>query len=209
MPTQIYAASGTFPLKIRESLSTRFSGLVEYSATYLIEKGASSLGFSVGQDIVTSSGTVKIFPAPRVTRSNDNAFDEMEVTAYGQVISPFNSRSVQGTELLELSASFTQEDTSPPRTWNWSVNEVWLCHTSTLHSVILNTDTGYPSPSGSLVKTLIRRLVLGSMPPGGANTLLINWDEAIRNVSRTNYGSYDEVAVTKGYVSQVLGGDFS
>ena len=208
MPTQIYAASGTFPLKIRESLSTRFSGLLEYSATYLIEKGASSLGFSVGQAIVTSAGTVKIFPAPRVTRSNDNAFDEVEVTAYGQGIS-LNSRIVQGTEFLELSASFTQEDTSPPRTWSWSVNEVWLCHTSTLYSVISNTDTDYPSPSDSLAKTLIRRLVLGSLPYGGATTLQINWTDAIRNVSRTNYGWYDEVAVTKGYVPQVLGGVFS
>lgn len=208
MPTQIYTAGNAFPLKIRESLSTRFSGLLEYSATYLIEKGGSSSGFSVGQAIVTSSGTVKIFPAPRVTRSNDNAFDEVEVTAYGQGIS-LNSRIVRGTEFLELSASFTQEDTNPPRTWSWSVNEVWLCHTSTLHSVISNTDTAYPSPSGSLVKTLVRSFVLGSMPPGGADTLLINWDEAIRNVSRTNYGSYDEVAVTKGYVPQVLGGDFS
>lgn len=208
MPTQIYAASGTFPLKIRESLSTRFSGLLEYSATYLIEKGGSSLGFSVGQSIVTSAASVKIFPAPRVTRSNDSAFDELEVTAYGQDTS-LNSRIVQGTEFLELSASFTQEDTSPPRTWSWSVNEVWLCHTSTLHSVISNTNTDYPSPSGSLVKTLIRSLVLGSMPPGGFTALLINWTEAIRNVSRTNYGLYDEVAVTKGYVPQVLGGDLS
>jgi hypothetical protein len=203
MPTQIYAASGTFPLKIRESLSTRFSGLLEYSATYLIEKGASSLGFSVGQSILTSSGTVKIFPAPRVTRSNDSAFDEVEVTAYGQGVS-LNSRIVRGTEFLELSKTYTQQTTNPDQTWNWTVYESWRCQTATLHSVILNSSTSFSQPSGSLEKTMVRRWEVGSRPSVGTIELQINWAENIRDISRTNYGDYDEVAVMKGYTPQVL-----
>lgn len=203
MPTQIYAASSIFPLKIRESLSTRFSGLLEYSATYLIDKGASSIGFSVGQAIATSAGTVKIFPAPRVTRSNDNAFDEVEVTAYGQGIS-INSRIVRGTEFLELSKTYTQQTTNPDQTWSWTVYESWRCQTATLHSVMLNSSTSYSQPSGPLEKTMVRRWEVGSRPSVGTIDLQINWAENIRDISRTNYGDYDEVAVMKGYTPQVL-----
>lgn len=204
MPTQIYAASGTFPLKIRESLSTRFSGLLEYSATYLIEKGASSLGFSVGQAIVTSAGTVKIFPAPRVTRSNDNAFDEVEVTAYGQGIS-LNSRVVMGTEVLELSKTFTYIDSTPtpPVNYNWTVYESWRCETTTKYSVIDNTSTNYSAPSTSLEKNLVRRWIVGERHTSGPYSLTITWATGIRDIQRTNYGAYDEVAVMKGYIPEV------
>jgi hypothetical protein len=204
MPTQIYAASGTFPLKIRESLSTRFSGLLEYSATYLIEKGASSLGFSVGQSIVTSSGTVKIFPAPRVSRSNENAFDEVEVTAYGQGIS-LNSRVVMGTEVLELSLSKNETDNSqdPPIQYNWTIYERWRCETATKHSVNDNSSSNYSTPSGTLDKDMERRWVVGTPINGGQSSLSIDWNDGIRDIQRTNYGAYDEVAVMKGYIPQV------
>lgn len=204
MPTQIYSATGTFPLKIRESLSTRFSGLLEYSATYLIEKGASSLGFSVGQSIVTSSGVVKIFPAPRATRSNDNAFDEVEVTAYGQGIS-LNSRVVMGTEVLELSLSKNETDNSqsPPVQYNWTIYERWQCETATKHSVIDNSSSNYSTPSGTLSKTMERRWVVGTPINGGQSSLSINWNDGIRDIQRTNYGAYDEVAVMKGYIPEV------
>lgn len=204
MPTQIYAASGTFPLKIRESLSTRFSGLLEYSATYLIEKGASSLGFSVGQSIETSAGVVKIFPAPRVTRSNDNAFDEVEVTAYGQGIS-LNSRVVMGTEVLELSQTYSYIDTTqdPVRNYNWTVYETWRCETATKHSVIDNTSTNYSAPFTSLEKDIVRRWIVGERHTSGPYSLTISWNTGIRDIQRTNYGAYDEVAVMKGYVPEV------
>lgn len=204
MSTQIYAASGTFPLKIRESLSTRFSGLLEYSATYLIEKGASSLGFSVGQTIVTSSGTVKIFPAPRVTRANENAFDEVEVTAYGQGIS-LNSRVVMGTEVLELSLTKNETDNSedPPVQYNWTIYERWRCETATRHSVIDNSSSNYSAPSASLSKTMERRWVVGTIITGGQSSLSIVWNDGIRDIQRTNYGAYDEVAAMKGYIPEV------
>jgi len=204
MPTQIYAASGTFPLKIRESLSTRFSGLLEYSATYLIEKGASSLGFSVGQSLVTSSGTVKIFPAPRVTRSNDNPFDEVEVTAYGTGFS-LSTRVVFGTEVLELSKSYTGVDLTqdPPVNYNWTVNETWRCETATKYSVLDNGSTNYSSPSNTLEKTLVRRWIIGTPINGGPQQLSITWNAGIRDIQRTNYGAYDEVAVMKGYIPEV------
>lgn len=204
MPTQIYAASGTFPLKIRESLSTRFSGLLEYSATYLIEKGSSTFGFSVGQAIVTSAGTVKIFPAPRVTRSNDNAFDEVEVTAYGTGFS-LSTRVVFGTEVLELSQSYTGVDRTqdPPVNYNWTVNEAWRCETATKYSVLDNGSTNYSSPGNTLEKNLVRRWIIGTPISGGPQQLSITWNTGIRDIQRTNYGAYDEVAVMKGYIPEV------
>lgn len=204
MPTQIYAASGTFPLKIRESLSTRFSGLLEYSATYLTEKGSSTFGFSAGQSIATSSGTVKIFPAPRVTRSNDNAFDEVEVTAYGTGFS-LSTRVVFGTEVLELSQSYNGVDLTqdPPVNYNWTVNEAWRCETATKYSVLDNGSTNYSSPGNTLEKTLVRRWIIGTPISGGPQQLSITWNTGIRDIQRTNYGAYDEVAVMKGYIPEV------
>lgn len=204
MPTTIYTAGNAFPLKIRESLSTRFSGLLEYSATYLIEKGASSLGFSVGQSIATSSGTVKIFPAPRVTRSNDNPFDEVEVTAYGKGLS-INNRVVMGTEVLELSVSksYTDNSQTTPVQYNWTIYELWRCETATMHSVIDNSSSNYIAPSGTLSKNMERRWGVGQIPSHASAGLEIVWTQAIRDISRTNYGAFDEVAVMSGYIPQI------
>ena len=204
MPTQIFAAPGTFPLKIRESLSTRFSDLLEYSATYLIEKGSSSIGFSAGQSIVTSSGVVKIFPAPRVTRSNDSPFDEVEVTAYGKGIS-LGTQIIFGTEVLELSKSYTGVDATqdPPVNYNWTVNESWRCETATKYSVLDNGSTNYSSPGSTLDKSMVRRWIIGTPMSGAPQQLSITWNTGIRDIQRTNYGAYDEVAVMKGYIPEV------
>lgn len=192
MPTQIYAAPGTFPLKIRESISTRFSDLLEYSATYLIEKGSSSLGFSAGQSIVTSSGVVKIFPAPRITRSNDSPFDEVEVTAYGKGIS-LGTQIIFGTEVLELSKTYTGA----------TVNEIWRCETATKYSVLDNGSTNYSEPGNIFQRNLVRRWIIGTPISGDPQQLSITWNTGIRDIQRTNYGAYDEVAVMKGYIPEV------
>lgn len=200
----IYSAAGTFPLKIRESISTRFSGLIEYSATYLIEKGTTPSGFAVGNTLSTASGPVSIFPDVRYSRSNDSPFDEMEVTAYGKGFA-LGTRQVFGTEVLELSQTFQNLDLTqnPPVTTNWTVYETWRCSTVTKHSVLANTSTNYASPSGTLEKTMLKRKVVGVNPTGSNNALNIVWDETIRDISRTNFGAWDEVAVMKGYVPEV------
>ena len=200
----IYSAAGTFPLKIRESISTRFSGLIEYSSTYLIEKDSTPPGFSVGTEIVTSSGSVSIFPGVRYSRSNDNPFDEMEVTAYGHNYLN-NNRVVYGTEVLELSKTFQFINATQPIPANltWTVYETWRCQTIVKHSVLANTSTNYSVPSGFLDKTMLKRQIVGDSPNGSNLALNIVWDEQIRDISRTNFGAWDEVAVVKGYVPEV------
>ena len=200
----IYSAAGTFPLKIRESISTRFSGLIEYSATYLVEKGATPSGFAVGSTLSTSGGNVSIFPGVRYNRSNDSPFDEMEVTAYGHNYLN-NNRVVFGTEVLELSGSFQyiNATVTPNVTYNWTVYETWRCSTVTKHSVLASTSTNYASPSGTLERTMLKRKVVGESPNVSSFSLNIVWNEAIRDISRTNFGAWDEVAVMKGFVPEV------
>ena len=199
----IYSAAGTFPLKIREAISTRFSGLIEYSATYLIEKGATPSGFAVGNTLSTASGPVSIFPGVRYSRSNDSPFDEMEVTAYGQ--SSSSGRQIYGTEVLELSGSFQyiNATVTPAVTYNWTVYETWRCSTVTKHSALANTSTNYAAPSGTLEKAMLTRKVVGESPNVSSFALNIVWNEAIRYISRTNFGAWDEVSVMKGYVPEV------
>jgi hypothetical protein len=202
--TTIYSATGTFPLKIRESISTRFSGLIEYSATHLIQKGSTPPGFAVGATIPTSSGSVSIFPGVRITRSNDNAFDELEVTAYGHNFLN-NNRVVYGTEVLELSQTFQTLDQTqdPPIATSWTVYETWQCETLTKHSVLSNTSANYSDPSGFLNRKMLRRRVVGEVANGGRDTLRIVWNTERRDIQRTNFGAWDEVAVMKGYMPEV------
>jgi hypothetical protein len=200
----IYTAA-YFPLRIRETLATRFSGLIEYSATFLIDKGTSLFGqLSVGSTIATTSGLVTIFPAPTITRNNDQPFDELNVTAYGQGFS-LNNRTIMGTEVLELSKTFRAVDQTqnPPVELNWTVYETWRCETATRHSVLANTSTNYTSPTAFLDRKFLRRWIIGTVASGGRNELNINWQSDIRDISRTNYGAWDEVAVMKGYVPVV------
>jgi hypothetical protein len=203
--TTIYSATGTFPLKIRESISTRFSGLIEYSATFLVAKGDTPAGFAVGTTIPTSSGTVSIFPGVRYSRSNDSPFDEVEVTAYGHNFFG-NNRVVYGIEVLELSKTFEGLDTTqnPPVSTTWTVYETWRCETVTKHSVIRNDSTNYSDPSGSLDRRMIRRWIVGQVASfSPRDSLNIVWNTDRRDVSRTNFGAWDEVAVMKGYVPEV------
>ena len=206
----IYSAAGTFPLKIRESISTRFSGLIEYSATYLIEKGTLASSFAVGTTLGTPLGIVSIFPGVRYLRSNDSAFDEMEVTAYGQGF-VLGTRVVYGTEVLEISKTLqatittTPPPPDPPVTteYIWTVYETWRCETATKHSVIANNSSNYSDPFTSLDKTMIRRWHEGDRPNNGRTSLNINWDVKRRDVTRTNFGAWDEVGVMIGYVPEV------
>jgi hypothetical protein len=201
--TTIYSAAGTFPLKIRESMSTRFSGLIEYSATFLVEKGANA-AFAVGAVIGTTLGSVSIFPGVRYVRNNDSPFDEVELTAYGKGFA-LGTRVVFGTEILELSKTFEHIDATqtPPVTTTWTVYETWRCETATKHQVLDNTSSNYSDPSNSLDKDMIRRWIIGQVASSGRDSLNIDWNTGVRDVQRTNFGAWDEVAVMKGYVPEV------
>jgi hypothetical protein len=198
----IYSAS-PFPLQIRESISTRFSGLIEYSATFLVEKGANA-AFAVGALIATTLGIVSIFPGVRYVRNNDSPFDEVELTAYGKGFA-LGTRVVFGTEVLELSKTFEHIDATqnPPVTTNWTVYETWRCETATKHDVLDNTSTSYSDPLSSLDKQRIRRWIIGQVASSGRDRLNIVWYTGRRDVQRTNFGAWDEVAVMKGYIPEV------
>jgi hypothetical protein len=184
-------------------MSTRFSGLIEYSATFLIDKGASA-AFAVGAVIATTLGSVSIFPGVRYVRNNDSPFDEVELTAYGKGFA-LGTRVVFGTEVLELSKTFEGLDNTqdPPVKTTWTVYETWRCETATKHDVLSNASSSYSDPSNSLDKQMIRRWVIGQVASSGRDSLNIVWDTGRRDVQRTNFGAWDEVAVMKGYIPEV------
>jgi hypothetical protein len=200
----IYSAS-PFPLQIRESMSTRFSGLIEYSATFLIDKG-NSVNFNINADIATSLGPVTIFPGIKYVRNNDSPFDEAELTAYGKGFA-LDTRVVFGTEVLELSKTFEHIDTTqnPPVTTTLTVYETWRCETATKHDVLSNASSSYSDPSGYLSKEMIRRWIIGQVATSLVvrDSLNIVWNTGRRDVQRTNFGAWDEVAVMKGYIPEV------
>jgi hypothetical protein len=138
-------------------------------------------------------------------RNNDSPFDEVELTAYGRGFS-LGTRVVYGTEVLELSKTFEHIDATqdPPVTTNWTVYESWRCETVTKHGVLSNTSSSYSDPSNSLDKEMIRRWIIGQVTPSsGRNRLDIVWNTGRRDVQRTNFGAWDEVAVMKGYIPEV------
>jgi hypothetical protein len=198
----IYSAS-PFPLQIRESMSTRFSGLIEYSATFVVDKGG-SVNFNINADIATSLGPVTIFPGIKYVRNNESPFDEAELTAYGKGFA-LGTRVVFGTEVLELSKTFEHIDATqdPPVTTTWTVYETWRCETATKHDVLDNTSSNYSDPSISLDKSMIRRWIIGQAARSGRDSLNIIWNTDRRDVQRTNFGKWDEVAVMKGYIPEV------
>ena len=198
----IYSAS-PFPLQIRESMSTRFSGLIEYSATFVVDKGG-SVNFNINADIATSLGPVTIFPGIKYVRNNESPFDEAELTAYGKGFA-LGTRVVFGTEVLELSKTFEHIDATqdPPVTTTWTVYETWRCETATKHDVLDNTSSNYSDPSISLDKSMIRRWIIGQAARSGRDSLNIIWNTDRRDVQRTNFGAWDEVAVMKGYIPEV------
>jgi hypothetical protein len=191
----IYSAS-PFPLQIRESMSTRFSGLIEYSATFLIDKGGSA-NFNINADIATSLGSVTIFPGIKYVRNNESPFDEAELTAYGKGY--FGTRIVFGSEILELSKTFERTN-SQNLTETWTVYETWLCQTATKHDVLQNSSSIYSDPSISLDKSMMRRWVVGT---GSILSLNIIWNTGRRDIQRTNFGKWDEVEVMIGYIPEV------
>jgi hypothetical protein len=185
-------------------MSTRFSGLIEYSATFLVEKGANA-AFAVGAVIATTLGSVSIFPGVRYVRNNDSPFDEVELTAYGKGFA-LGTRVVFGTEVLELSKTFEHIDATqdPPVTTTWTVYETWRCETATKHDVLDNTSSNYSDPSSFLNKEMIRRWIIGQVATSsGRDSLNIVWNTGRRDVQRTNFGAWDEVAVMKGYIPEV------
>jgi len=196
MPTQILTAGSIFPYEYRIAFSTRPSGLIEYSVTYLVEKGAGAGTLTSGSSIGFSGQTAKIAYPPRITSSNGSIFDEVEVIAYG-LGSAANNLQI-GSETIEISKTRGE----PPD--DYTVYETWLCDVAIKTEVVSGTIQLPSTPSVTLNKTLIRRWHAGK---GGNFAILpiqVNWNTGIKNVTRAIYGDYSEVTLSFGYFPEPL-----
>jgi hypothetical protein len=196
MPTQILTAGSIFPFEYRKAVSTRPSGLIEYSVTYLVEKNTGAGNLTVGTSIGFSGQSGKIAYPPRITSSNGSLFDEVEVVAYG-LGSAANNLQI-GSETIEISKTRGE---APD---DYTVYETWVCDVAIKTDVVSGTSQLPSSPSVTLNKTLIRRWHLGK---GGNFAILpiqVNWNTGIKNVTRVIYGDYSEVTLSFGYFPEPL-----
>lgn len=202
----IYSKSGIFPLKVSERFNIRPSTLSEYQAEYIIPKGSSIPGFlAINSAISTQVGTVYVFPGAQLSRSNNEMFDTVTVTAYGDAAG-LNSRTIFGSSITEVSKSFSEtinEGTPDAKTFNWTIYESWRTDTATAIRAVLSSSTALPSVTTPRTPTFRKRRIIGTVAPGGQTTLGVTWNLEDLDISRTNFGMVDEVSLTKGYLPSV------
>lgn len=202
MPT-IY---GNFPILLPGKTETVYpSGLKKISGTVVSLEST----LTAANDLMQSFGSV--WPKPE-TRKTENGWLEIPFSAYLQEISAGElntGSSILGVNLIVLSKSFSQESTTtPPITFNWSITEVWLVDVVTLFTTLWSNSKAYPAlttaQGASMSATLRSRRLTGSSPPGGQFSLQIAWSNEIASISRTNFGTIDEVEVSYQRTATVL-----
>lgn len=186
---------GTFPILLpgkTESVSA--NGLEKTSGTILFQPGQE--GDALG--LAGESGSV--FPDPQV-RTTDMGLLEMSFDAYrdtGQISGVF------GTEVLNLSKSFETTITqavgnNPPAPilYNWTITEIWIADSYTERKVLsasLGSVFLQPFPR-VLGQRMLKRVLTGRRPSGGALSLSITWASQVTSVTRRNFGTFDEVDI--------------
>lgn len=201
----LYTTPNVFPLKLSESISTRPSTLVEYQATYAIQKNSEvPAQFQTNQGIIVNGTTVYIFPGPQISRSNEVMWDTLTLTAYGDAPGS-SSRTIYGSSITEVSKSFsvTSGEGEDEQTYNWTIYESWRTDTATAIRAISSASTLLPIVSSPPTPTFRRRRTIGTVAPGGQQILNISWALSDLDISRTNFGKIDEVSLTKGYLPTV------
>lgn len=197
MPT-IY---GNFPILLPGKTETIYpSGLKKISGTVVSLEST----LTAANDLMQSFGSV--WPKPE-TRKTENGWLEIPFSAYSQDISSISS--ILGVNLIVLSKSFSQQTTTtPPITYNWSITEVWLVDVVTLFTTLWSSSKVYPAlppaQSASMSATFRSRRRTGSSAPGGQTSLQIDWSNEITSISRTNFGTIDEVQVSYQRTATVL-----
>lgn len=193
MANKVYSTSGVFPYESRKVVSTRPSGLIEYSVTYLEEKNAGATNLAVGASIGLGQPG-KIACPPRITSSNGSIFDEVEVVAYGVGLATNNSQI--GSETLDIVATRGV----PPD--NYTINETWVCDVAIVISAVTGSAALPPNPSITLNKQMIRRWLIGAPSGVFPQPISITWNTGIKNVTRNIYGDCSEVTLAYGYFPQ-------
>ena len=186
---------GEFPILLpgtTESVSR--NGLKKITGTILFKPGQED----EARGLAEQSGA--LFPDPQV-RTSDTGLLEMTFDAYQDT---GRSSGVRGSEIINLSKSFETTVTqavgnNPPApiAYNWTITEIWVADSHVQFSVLLATLGSVfltPSPV-TLQSRMLKRVVTGRRPSGGALSLQITWASNVSSVTRRNFGSFDEVDI--------------
>jgi hypothetical protein len=186
---------GAFPILLpgkTESVSR--NGLQKTSGTILFESGQDGTALTLAEQ----NGSV--FPDPQI-RTTDMGLMEMSFDAYRDTGA---STGVFATEVLNLSKAFETTITQAvgnnapaPIPYNWTITEIWIADAFTESKVLAATlgSVFLSANSASLGKRMLKRVVTGKRPSGGASSLSITWASHVSSVTRRNFGSFDEVDI--------------
>jgi hypothetical protein len=177
--------------------------LIRYDRTYLVEKKNTQAArelFQAGNLLYVSinpeagAGIPFIFPDPKEV--NDvPGFIKFVVTAYS------NSRNVEFRETFNqqqvnlskgFSASIVVTPGEPPVNYSWSVLEKYLVDLVTTSGVAPSGGGSFAGTNRILNFRLIRRIVSGSVAPGGQTSLTIDWSKESVSIVRRNFGRWTE-----------------
>lgn len=204
MPATIY---GTFPILLPGKTETVYpSGLKKISGTVV----------SLESTLLAANSLMEAFgslwPKPE-TRKTENGWLEIPFSAYlrdtdvlnGLPVPNFGT-STLGVNLVVLSKTFSQETNI--KTYNWTITEIWLVDVLTLFTTLPSSSKNYPdlttNQEQSMTSLLRSRKLTGTPAPGATLFLSLQWTNEIVSVSRTNFGTIDEVQVSYQRTAEVL-----
>ena len=194
---------GNFPLLLpNKTVSVSLYGLQKTSGTILFKPGQD------GDALTLAEQEGDVFPDPQV-RTTDSGLLEMSFDAYRDTGA---TSGAFGTEMLNLSKSFESTITqavgnNPPApiTYNWTITEIWIADSyaqrkvlaASLGSVFLTVS------SFALNRRMLKRVVTGKRPSGGASSLSITWASQVTSVTRRNFGTFDEVDIVTSLAATI------
>jgi hypothetical protein len=183
------------------------SGLIRYDRTYLVNKENTQVArqlfqvgslLRVGIESEAGAGSPFIFPDPKEV--NDvPGFIKFLVTAYS------DSRNVEFRETfnqqqVNLTKGFTQTIEEPgkePVNYSWSVLEKYFVDSITTSGVAPIQTESVASTRRLLKFSLIRKIVSGTVAPGGQVSLNASWSKESVSVVRRNFGRWTEYEHTE------------
>jgi hypothetical protein len=141
----------------------------------------------------------RIFPNPNI-ENNENGYSIISASGYYPSTSKFIPKfSVQ---IYQISKSFTDtfvDDNLNVKEFSWTIFEEWFVENSNWsfvaparQSIITYT------PKSKMVFKFKRRRIIGVVGPVGPDNINITWESVQKNLTRRNFGFYDEIDSVSG-----------
>lgn len=195
---------GNFPILLPGKTETVYpSGLKKISGTVVSLEST----LPTANSLIQTFGSV--WPKPE-TRKTETGWLEIPFSAYSQDFTTdlytglpvfYAGSSTLGVNLVVLSKTFSQEIDGPPQiNYNWTITETWLVDVLTLFTTLPSSSKNYPvltiAQQNLMSSSLRSRKMTGNPAPGAVLFLTLQWTNEIVSVSRSNFGSIDEIQIS-------------